>query len=153
MDRAALDSALQAGIEHGGWCPRGRRAEDGPIPAFYQLNETASDVYAVRTRLNVERSDGTLILNVGRLAGGTLITRKYAERRAKPWLLALLDQDAAPVEAARWLRRHKLRVLNVAGPRESSRPGIYQQARRYLKQLLELNRQLVRSRKAGSAGN
>jgi hypothetical protein len=40
VDRAALDWAIQRGIPHGGWCPRGRRAEDGRIPERYRLRET-----------------------------------------------------------------------------------------------------------------
>jgi len=40
-DRAGLDAAMALGIPVGGWCPRGRRAEDGPIPAIYPLTETS----------------------------------------------------------------------------------------------------------------
>ena len=68
-DRAALDLAIESGLEHGGWCPRGRKAEDGPIPARYRLAETESANYRARTVRNVV-SDATLILNMGELAGG-----------------------------------------------------------------------------------
>jgi hypothetical protein len=41
-DRAALDWAISRGVPHGGWCAKGRKAEDGPIPARYDflLNTT-----------------------------------------------------------------------------------------------------------------
>ena len=50
VDRAGLDAAMACGMSHGGWCPRGRLAEDGPIPAHYQLRETRSAKYYIRTR-------------------------------------------------------------------------------------------------------
>ena len=68
VDRAALDVALDAGLPCGGWCPRGRRAEDGPIVAQYPLMETDSPDYQMRTRRNVEDADATLILTLGPLA-------------------------------------------------------------------------------------
>src|SRR5690606_4861542 len=66
VDRAALDAAMVCGVPVGGWCPRGRRAEDGPIPARYPLAETASSDYAERTRRNVLDADATLVLTWGR---------------------------------------------------------------------------------------
>ena len=75
-DRAGLDVALTVGLPIGGWCPQGRRAEDGPIPDGYPLVETAERNYQTRTRRNVEDSDGTLILNLGKLDGGTAFTVK-----------------------------------------------------------------------------
>jgi predicted Rossmann fold nucleotide-binding protein DprA/Smf involved in DNA uptake len=84
VDRAALDIALALGIPCGGWCPRGRGAEDGVIPARYPLQETCSHDYAERTRRNVIDSDGTLILAIGALHGGTLLTAQLAEKAASP---------------------------------------------------------------------
>ena len=40
VDRAALDVALELGIPCGGWCSRGRLAEDGVIDEKYPLKET-----------------------------------------------------------------------------------------------------------------
>src|SRR5436305_1193025 len=74
VDRAALDVALELGIPCSGWCPRGRRAEDGTIPPRYPLQETRSLAYPVRTRWNVRDSDGTLILTRGRPDRGTALT-------------------------------------------------------------------------------
>jgi hypothetical protein len=73
-DRSALDWALRNHVPHGGWCPRGRKAEDGPLDAKYLLQETKSAGYLQRTRQNVMDSDGTLIVNLGTLEGGTLAT-------------------------------------------------------------------------------
>ena len=134
VDRAALDAAIELGLPAGGWCPRGRRAEDGPIAARYAMNETPSARYPQRTRWNARDSDATLILNRGPLEGGTLLTRDYAMRvLGKPVRVVQLDGADPGVAAARaWLEANRVRVLNVAGPREGSRPGIYAEARAWL---------------------
>lgn len=131
VDRAALDWAIAHGIPHGGWCPPGRLAEDGPLAACYLLREIEVGSYRQRTRRNVEDSDGTLILNLGELEGGTLATRRFAERLKKPSLVVGLDHGIDAGVAARiaaWLADQDIRSLNVAGPRESKRPGIYRLA-------------------------
>jgi hypothetical protein len=132
VDRAALDAAEQLGIEHGGWCPRGRRAEDGVIPDAYRLRELPSDDYAARTEQNVIDSDATLILYEGRLEGGTLLTRRFADERSRPWLLVKLSRPPSAEDFERWLMEFRPSVLNVAGPRESSRPGITERAKAWL---------------------
>lgn len=137
-DRAALDWAIAHGIPHGGWCPPGREAEDGAIDARYQLTEALAGGYRHRTRLNVEDSDGTLILNLGELEGGTLETRCFAEQLKKPFHVVQLDSGVSQgltFIALEWLRAHRIRVLNVAGPRESKRPGIYAAASAFLEAL------------------
>jgi hypothetical protein len=136
VDRAALDAALQAGIPIGGWCPRGRRAEDGRIARRYGLVETPSYRYGQRTEWNVRDSDATLIVNRGRLEGGTLATLRFAARHAKPLFVAQLGGRIGATRFRSWLRRSRVRVLNVAGPRESKRPGIYREARAVLAELL-----------------
>lgn len=128
VDRAALDAAIELGIEHGGWCPRGRKAEDGPIDARYDLRETDSRQYHVRTRRNVLDSDATLILCLGKLTGGTELTRRYAEEHDRPLLVVDLE-EADPKEIVAWLKENGIETLNVAGPRESTAPGVYEQAR------------------------
>ena len=137
-DRAALDVALQLGIPAGGWCPAGRRAEDGPIPERYPLTETKSPTHSVRTRRNVREADGTLVFNLGELDGGTLLTVTYAAKRGKPCLLVQLDEPGHPDVAAvrAWIAAHRIRVLNVAGPRESKRAGIYAATRGFLEGVL-----------------
>lgn len=135
VDRAALDVALLLGFEIGGWCPRGRRAEDGPISENYPLAETASADYSRRTVANVRDSDATLILSRGRLSGGTALTRDVARTHKKPFLVLDL-RTATPDDAAAWIERQAISVLNVAGPRESAAPGIYEEASSYLRQVL-----------------
>jgi len=128
VDRGALDAAIAAGVAHGGWCPLGRRAEDGRIPDQYALQETETRKYAERTRRNVRDSDATLIIAREPLAGGTALTQRVCDELGKPWLV--VNPDRPPIESIqRWLRRHKVESLNVAGPRESSSPGIEAQAR------------------------
>ncbi|MEN6493470.1 MAG: putative molybdenum carrier protein [Thermoguttaceae bacterium] len=136
VDRGALDAAIGRGIPHGGWCPRGRRAENGPIPPRYQLRETDSSAYRVRTEQNVLDSDGTLILHGGRLAGGTALTRRLALQHKKPCLVVdlLHEPDAASVR--QWLVSHQIETLNVAGPRESQCPGIQAKATDFVVSLL-----------------
>jgi hypothetical protein len=124
VDRAALDAAIALGLSHGGWCPRGRIAEDGPIPSGYQLRETESSEYPVRTEQNVLDSDATLILYRGRLYGGTELTRRLAVKHGKPLRLVNLDKDFDAVDVLQWIQEQSIHILNVAGPRESSSPGI-----------------------------
>ena len=137
VDRAALDAALAAGVPAGGWCPRGRRAEDGPLDARYPLRETPSGAYAERTGWNVRDTDATLIIHAGTLAGGTALTADLAREFGKPLLMVSLDE--ASVKGVRdWLQAERVAVLNVAGPRESEVPGIYARARAFIERLLAL---------------
>ena len=78
VDRAALDVAIELGIPHGGWCPAGRRSEDGTIAPIYQLQETNSRNYAKRTEKNVLDSCGTLILYRHAISGGTALTQRLS---------------------------------------------------------------------------
>lgn len=90
-DRAALDFAIEYGYPHGGWALRGRQAEDGPIPLKYQLTELTDGGYRQRNKRNVKDSDGTLIVNIGVLDGGTLATQAFAQKLKRPYFLAQLD--------------------------------------------------------------
>lgn len=137
VDRAALDAAISNGIRHGGWCPRDRLAEDGEIDNRYLLRETASKDYAVRTRRNVRDSDGTLILNTGRLEGGTALTARVAGVLNKPVLIIDIDRPSQKTRIEEWLDKHGITVLNVAGPRESKHAGIYDKAYTLLDKLLK----------------
>ncbi|MCL4203526.1 MAG: hypothetical protein KJ000_13565 [Pirellulaceae bacterium] len=138
VDRGALDAALALDVPHGGWCPLGRVAEDGAIPAEYELRETPSPEYPMRTEQNVIDSDGTLILYRDRLVGGTELTRRLCVKHERPViavdLAALSDEDLTRVRS--WIKERAVHVLNVAGPRESSSPGIADQAMRFLCRLL-----------------
>ncbi len=126
-DRAALDFALARGIPHGGWCPRGRLAEDGPLDARYLLRETASADYAERTELNVRDSDGTVVFSIAPLSSGnSRETLELARRHRKP-ALHLFRQGGPPAPERvllDFLDAHRIRVLNVAGPRASGEPEV-----------------------------
>jgi hypothetical protein len=138
VDRAALDSAVLLGIPAGGWCPRGRRAEDGPIPPHYPLKETDAAGYRPRTRRNVDDSDGTMILAWGAPAGGTRFTAEYAAHQGRPHAIVDLAQwsDADVQRVRAWLAAHDIRTLNVAGPRASQAPDAYDAARAFMTALL-----------------
>ncbi len=136
VDRAALDAAVAAGIPIGGWCPKGRLAEDGVISLEYPLRETVSRLYRERTGLNVMDSDGTLILAEKILSGGTALTKGFADKYAKPLLVVNPADSVSIGKIKKWLTANKIKVLNVAGPRESTRPGSYDQAYKLLGEVL-----------------
>ena len=136
VDRAALNVALRLGIPCGGWCPRGRRAEDGIIPARYPLVETPQARYPQRTAWNVRDADATLVIHAGPPRGGTALTLRIADRQGKPVLAVDLDATPDAGAVAEWLATHRIQVLNVAGPRESEAPGIGTRAGRFLEAVL-----------------
>jgi hypothetical protein len=126
-DRGGLDAAIALGLEHGGWCPLGRLAEDGVIPPSYRLMETGDASYAGRTRQNVIDSDGTVLFTYGVPQGGSQLTAEVAAKIGKPLLhLDLAADDTADVVRLlrAWLLAHQIETLNVAGARESEAPGI-----------------------------
>ncbi|MCP4474511.1 MAG: molybdenum cofactor carrier [Gammaproteobacteria bacterium] len=138
VDRAALDIAMAMGIAVGGWCPQGRLAEDGVIAERYPLIEAKSAEPAVRTKLNVRDSDGTLVLYEQTLSGGTKLTVDYAKEMMRPLLVIALDQAAEAKTVVTWLQRQQIHVLNVAGPRASQREAIYDHTYHFLQQCLTL---------------
>jgi hypothetical protein len=131
VDRAALDAAMELGLPCTGWCPKGRRAEDGPLPERYPLRETPSEDYPQRTRWNIRDADGTLILHAGGLDRGTALTERIARQLRRP-VLVVDVRTAHPSEVTLWMAEHRIARLNVAGPRESGSPGIYGRARSLL---------------------
>lgn len=134
-DRAALDWAIARGLPHGGWCPAGRLAEDGPIPERYRLRETPDADYAQRTEWNVRDADATVIFSLAsELTGGSAQTLEFAQQQGKPVLhlsRALHGPDAAEL-LRQFVTHHQVRVLNVAGPRASHEPEIGQFVRNVL---------------------
>lgn len=146
VDRAALDVAIFIGLEHGGWCPLGRRAEDGPIADFYDLKETESANYRFRTEKNVLESDGTLIFFRQGMSKGTALTSRLAEANRRPLLCVDLHELESWDEArlvgelqtvSDWIDDNNIGVLNVAGPRESSCDGIGKETETFLIKLLK----------------
>jgi predicted Rossmann fold nucleotide-binding protein DprA/Smf involved in DNA uptake len=136
VDRAAFDAALEYGLPISGFVPQGRWAEDGRVPSKYKgLTESDSADPAVRTRLNVENSDATVILSHGKLRGGSLITWKAARNARKPCLhidLARNSDYGAVERILLWVRNGDFDELNVAGPRASKDNAIYADARAIL---------------------
>jgi hypothetical protein len=125
VDRGALDAAVDLGVECGGWCPMGRLAEDGTIPERYPVVELANAGYAERTAQNVADSDGTLIISNGEPVGGTRETVERCVENDKPCLV--IDYKEMPTvdaaeKALKFLQRHHIRRLNVAGPRATQWP-------------------------------
>lgn len=138
-DRAALDFAMAHNIPHGGWIPKGRRTEDGPLDNKYQLRELPDTGYAKRTERNVLDSDGTLIISHGRLkpSGGSALTRRLATEHDRPWIH--VDMDVLSIREAankirQWINANSITVLNVAGPRADGDPDIYRISRRVLEE-------------------
>ena len=123
-DIAALDWAIAHRIAHGGWCPKGRRSEDGPIADHYLLSETPLASYLQRTEWNVRDSDATVVFTLSNaLDGGSKRTAAFAEKLHRPCLH--FRPGVHPKYLTQFLVRHIVATLNVAGKRESSAPGIY----------------------------
>lgn len=140
-DRGGLDAAIQCDLPHGGWCPKGRKAEDGFIPVEYHLTEMASPEYLPRTKANVFDSDATVIFSYGPLSGGSLKTATYAHHLGKPYhdvdlkrtthkkavenFVRWLDGEEELNDYDEYLAKPLLEcILNVAGSRENHASGI-----------------------------
>lgn len=140
VDRAALDFALEKKIVCGGWCPLGRRAEDGRIPEKYPLKQASSELYQHRTRLNVRDSDATLIITDGSRSRGTMLTGKCARQYCKPLYIIGSSSKESIEGLLKWLEKYGPRVLNIAGPRGSEGSGIESLAMSILKKSLKRSR-------------
>ncbi|MBW2571411.1 MAG: putative molybdenum carrier protein, partial [Deltaproteobacteria bacterium] len=128
-DQAALDVAVKLGILHGGWIPKGRITEVGILNDKYKLKEMETSNYNKRTEQNVVDSDGTLIISHGKLPGGSDYTREMALFHNRPWLHIDLNKTNSFQAAGKiksWIAENDIKVLNVAGPRASKDPLIYQ---------------------------
>ena len=125
VDRAALDVALKYGVECGGWCSTGCLDEFGRIPDQYPVQELEAGGFTERTLRNVKDSDGTIIIYPGKLGGGTEQTVRFCIDRQRPHHLIdaskVSAEDAAKL-IADFVRKHKIDILNVAGPRQSEWP-------------------------------
>jgi hypothetical protein len=156
VDRAALDAAIKLTIPHGGWIPRGRLTESGPLPHKYRLKETLSSSYSERTEKNVLDGDGTLIISRGPLTGGSEYTREMAVKHNRFWLHIDLSQKTA-FQAATiindWILWKEIEILNVAGPRASKDPKIYQDALDIIESTYYLGLVQGGMSAAGSGGN
>jgi hypothetical protein len=134
-DRGGLDAAIKLLIPHDGYCPRGRKAEDGRIPDCYYLTELDSDDYRVRTRRNVAFAHATVVFAFGSLDGGSLLTLKFChELRTQCLVVDLLA--TRPMGLKSFLKTTKPKLLNIAGNRESRSPGIQVRVRDILVEAL-----------------
>ena len=140
-DQAALDAAIEMAIPHGGWIPKGRLTESGPLPEKYNLQEMPTKDYLKRTKQNVHDSHGTVIFSHGELKGGSKRTGDFATELCKPWLHIDLNKtlpsESAEVLAA-WIKAHGIGVLNVAGSRASKDSLIYDRVKIVLGIALEV---------------
>ena len=140
-DKAALDVAIKFNIEHGGWIPRGRRTEKGPLPMKYQLNEMDTTDYRERTKQNIIDSHGTIIISRGELTGGSKLTQIYAKIVGRPnCYIDLLNTEEfeASIILKSFILENEIQTLNVAGPRLSHHPGIYMDVKTILETMLYL---------------
>lgn len=140
VDRGALDAALERGFPCGGWCPEGRLAEDGRIADRYLLKVLPDAGYAERTAQNVLDSDATLVLCHERLEGGTEYTVRLCVEHARPHKLidaAAVGAERAAAIALEFVAANGVRVLNVAGPRQSKWSGAHAYAYRTIGLLLD----------------
>ena len=125
-DRAALDWALQHDNPHGGWCPKGRLAADGPLDVRYQLKETPLEDLLQRTEWNVRDSDASVVLTLRpKATGAAQKTLTYSKKHRRPVLHLHSGVLAAASKLATFVQDHRIRRLNIAGSVESDEPGIY----------------------------
>ena len=135
-DQAGLDAAIELGIPHGGWIPKGRKTEEGPLPGKYKLKEMKTTSHPKRTEKNILDSDGTVIFTFGKLTGGSELTRKLAKTHGFPCLHVDLNKVSIGEGAelvGTWVENNKIKVLNVAGSRASKAPEIYDLTKQILK--------------------
>ena len=140
VDRAALDVAIELGMPHGGWVSKGRKTEDGMLLDKYLLKETKTICYSQRREVNIFDSDGTLIISHGKLTGGVLQTQRVSTKLRKPCLhidLNEIDEPKAVQIISSWIDIRGIKTLNVAGPKESKDPRIYDTTKRILLTILQ----------------
>jgi len=135
VDRAALDFAMENNIPIEGWCPKGRKAEDGPIPIHFPLKETKSANYEERTKKNIQDSEATLIIYLKELDKGSILCRQLCSELNIPFYIICLNKDIDIHLIQQWISNTSINKLNIAGPRESSEPGIYIKTKGLLKLL------------------
>ncbi|MBQ2591963.1 MAG: putative molybdenum carrier protein [Candidatus Riflebacteria bacterium] len=147
-DRGALDYAIKKGIKHSGWCPFGRKAEDGIIPSFYKLKETTTPMYPARTRMNIRDSDATIIFSSDINSKGSLLTTKFCIELKKPYYVVLLDKKERKLikdsnlrttcqKLIIWLNKIKPDIINIAGTRESHCIGIQNKVESILELIID----------------
>ena len=137
-DIAGIDAAIVCNIPYGGWLPKGRKTENGPLPERYTgFQVMTRGGYPKRTEQNVIDSDGTVIFTYGKLTPGSAMTKKFAKQQKKPCLHIDLDAAENPaLDINDWIMEWDINVLNVAGSSESKMPGIYDRVKNIINQIL-----------------
>jgi hypothetical protein len=145
-DQAGWRAARACGLKTGGWMPRGWLTEDGPRPQLAELygaEEYHTPSYSDRTRANVRVSDATLIFAVDPDSPGSKATALAAYRAVRPCVVVKVNLDESiaphrPQAIVQWVRDKQIRILNIAGNRESKAPGIGAWVERYLTEVFRL---------------
>ncbi len=140
-DQAGLDVAIKFNIRHGGWIPKGRLTEDGPLSSRYRMTEMKTADYRERTKKNIEDSHGTVIVSRGELTGGSKLTLNHARVINRPHIyidLLSTEDFEASIFLKSFILENQIEVLNVAGPRRSHHPGIYADVKMVLEAALYL---------------
>ncbi len=143
-DRAGLDFAISKEIKHGGWCPKGRLAEDGAIPTKYNLIETSTNLYPQRTRQNVKDSDATIVFTDTHMSRGAMLTITCCEALKKPYFvlpISSIKDEAAKNSLLSWLNKIKPKILNIAGARASKCPQMHKFVTCILNSVIEKDKQ------------
>ena len=88
-----------------------------------------TDNYPKRNEKNIIDSDGKTIISRGKLAGGSKLTQKLANKHKRPCFHIDLNETPAFIAASKinsWIIENNIEILNVAGSRASKDPKIYQ---------------------------
>lgn len=141
-DIAGVDAAIINGIPYGGWLPKGRKTENGPLDQRYsKMSEMPAGGYQQITEKNVVEADGTVIFTHGKYTGVSALTCNYAKKNSKPVLHLDLDvvSELAAIESlVEWIYKEKIEILNVAGSRESKDETIYDDVHSIIKSVLNI---------------
>jgi len=136
---AALDVAMEMGILHGGWVPKGRSTPSGRLPDKYRLKELSTQNYYQCSLLNIIDSDGTLLISHGKLTGESALTQEMAKKHARPCLhldLREMTLSKASEVMRSWIEIRGIEILNVEGPWAGSDPETDKAARMLIKDVL-----------------
>lgn len=140
-DKGGLQAAKVCKIPTGGWCPKGCLTENGSdikLVSVFGLKETGSDKYPPRTFMNAKEGDGTIRFAADYHSRGELLTLKAIRQFGKPYFDVDVTNPLPVEDVVRWLKYHKIKVLNVAGNAESRHNGIQSFTMKYLIKVIKM---------------
>ena len=126
-------AAKEAGVETGGLMPEGFITLDGKKPkyaALYNMEEDTSEEgksavdpkakYNIRTRKNVQNSDGTIIIvnDKNNMTPGSIATKRFAHKLRKPVLVVTPYEKNLKAKIKTFIKSNDIRTLNGAGSRK-----------------------------------